>query len=294
MKDIRHWLLFVLLSTLAIGWSGCVVKTRKVKEEERPKKALSATLEELIRQVNHQSEAVHSFQAKMRFDLRSGSLVSGELKDYHEIKGFLLYREPDHLRMIGQIPAFGVNALDMVSDGHEFKVAFAPYKKFILGSALDHPHSPKPLENLRPFHILEVLKPAPIALQSEHHILFREEVSEGRDNFYVIYDVDHRPNGASFLRRKLWIDRFDLTLARQQLFSEGGVLESDARYSGHSRWAEVLYPHKVNMFRPRQDYGLTMFFDEIKSNLPLDDSKFELTQPKGYEVIEVGKKRPTP
>lgn len=294
MKDIRHGLLLALLSILAFGGSGCVVKTRKVKEEERPKKALSATLEELIQQVNHQSEAIHSFRAKMRFDLRSGSLASGELKDYHEIKGFLLYRQPDHLRMIGQIPSFGVNALDMVSDGREFKVAFAPYKKFILGSAVDRPHSQKPLENLRPFHILEVLKPAPIAPPNEHHILFREEVSEGRDNFYVLYDVDGGPNGASFLHRKLWIDRFDLTLARQQLFSEGGVLESDARYSGRSRWAEVPYPRNIDMFRPSQNYGLMMFFDEIKFNLPLEDNKFELRQPDGYEAIEVGKKRLAP
>lgn len=279
---------------LALAAGGCVVKTHKVKEFERPRSAQTASLQDLIHRLNSEAEAVHSFQAKVRFDLRSGSLASGELKNYHEIKGFLLYRSPDHLRMIGQIPSFGLNALDMVSNGREFRVSFAPYRKFIIGSALDHPHSKKPLENLRPEHILEALRPATIGENIDHRLIFQEEASEGRDNFYVMYEVVQAESGSAALRRKIWIDRFDLRVARQQLYSEGGVLESDAHYTQYSQWGDVWYPGGIDLFRPREDYGLAIRVDDIKFNLLLDDSKFELTRPGGYELIEVGRKPTNP
>jgi outer membrane lipoprotein-sorting protein len=280
----------LIVCLLVAGGCGVVAKTRKVKESERPKAAQTATLEELVQRVNAQAEGIHSYQAKVRFTVHSGSLTSGELKDYHEIKGFVLYRFPDHLRMIGQIPSFGVSALDMVSDGHQFRVAFAPYKKFIIGSAFDHPHSKKPLENLRPIHILEALQPIAISPASENRILFREEVSEGRDNFYVIYELARTRLSTTSLYRKLWIDRSDLALARQQLFSADGVLESDARYAEYTKWGDVAYPKVIDLVRKQEEYGLTILFDDIKFNLPLDDAKFELVQPEGYEVIEAGKK----
>jgi hypothetical protein len=283
--------LFLLLAFTA---GGCVVKTHKVKESERPRSAQTASLQDLIHRLNSQAEAVSSFQAKVRFDLRSGSLASGELKNYHEIKGFLLYRSPDHLRMIGQIPSFGLNALDMVSNGREFRVSFSPYKKFIIGSALDHPHSKKPLENLRPEHILEGLRPATLAENNDRRLIFQEEASEARDNYYVIYEVVRSESGSIDLRRKTWIDRFDLRVARQQLFSEGGVLESDAHYEKYLQWGEVWYPSGIDLFRPREDYGLAIRVEDMKFNLPLDDSKFELIRPEGYELIEVGKKPTNP
>ena len=278
-----------ILVILILGISfGCVAKTRKVRESERAKPAKTATMEELIRLVNAQSEGIKSYQAKAQFELRSGSIASGELKDYHEITGFLLYRAPDHLRMIGQIPSFGLNALDMVSDGRQFRVAFAPYKKFVIGSAEDHPHSKKPLENLRPIHILETLIITPLVPPTPRHLLFREEASEGRNNYYVIYDVD-LDAGVASLRRKLWIDRSNLRVARQQLYSDGGVLESDAHYGDYVPWGDVIYPKVIDFFRPPQDYGLKISFNDIKFNVPLEDSKFELAQPEGYELIEVGK-----
>jgi outer membrane lipoprotein-sorting protein len=285
-----------ILLILLMGWAGegCAVRTHKVKEFERPKSAQTATLEELLNRINAEAEVIQSFQAKVRFDLRSGSLASGELKNYHEIKGFLLYRSPDHLRMIGQIPSFGLNALDMVSDGREFRVSFAPYKKFIIGNALDQPRSKKPLENLRPEHILQAIRPVTVAQTRDGPLLFREEVSEGRENYYVIYQVTRSDSGSATLRRKVWIDRFDLRIARQQLYSEDGVLESDTHYEKYSQWGNVWYPSGIDLLRPREDYGLAIRIEEMKINLPLDDSKFELVRPEGYELIEVGKKPATP
>jgi hypothetical protein len=294
LTTIRLKIPILLPVLLVFAWEGCVVKTHKVKDFERPKSAQTATLGELVQRFNTEAEAIRTFQAKVRFDLRSGSLASGELKNYHEIKGFLLYRAPDHLRMIGQIPSFGLNALDMVSDGREFRVSFAPYKKFIIGSALDHPHSKKPLENLRPEHILEALRPITVAQPHDPQLIFQEEVSEGRDNYYVIYEVVHSDSGTTTLGRKIWIDRFDLRVARQQLYSEGGVLESDAHYAQYSQWGDVWYPSGIDLFRPREDYGLAIRVEEMKFNLPMDDSKFELMRPEGYELIEVGKKATHP
>lgn len=294
MKILRPGILLVLSFLTLWEMVGCVAKTQKVRDSERPKPAQTATLDELIARVRRQSEAFRSYQAKVRFDIRSGSLATGELKDYREVKGFLLFRSPEHMRMIAQIPTVGMNALDMVTDGRQFRVSFAPYKKFIVGSTMDHPRSKKPLENLRPVHILEILHLEPIAPASDSHLVFLEEYSEGRDNFYLLFEVDRESSGVSQLRRKVWIDRFDLTVVRQQLYSAGGVLESDARFGDYAPWDGVTYPRRIDFFRPREDYGLTIFFDEIKFNLTLDDAKFELAQPDGYELIEVGKKQIIP
>ncbi|MDD5544706.1 MAG: outer membrane lipoprotein-sorting protein [Acidobacteriia bacterium] len=283
-----------LLIILTFSAGGCVSKNRKVAPTERPKPAQTATLSDLVDQFNHQVDSYHSFQAKVRFDLRSGSLKSGELKDYHEIKGFILLRRPSHLRMIGQIPTFGINALDMVSDGKEFRVAFAPYRKFVMGSAIDRPHSSKPLENLRPWHILEIVAVQKLAPASNTHWVFREEVSEGRDNYYVLYDVERGAHENPYLNRKIWIDRSDLRFFRQQVFSSEGMLESDARYEDYSDWNGIAFPKKVSYFRPPEDYGLTIWFDDIRFNLTLEDSKFTLEKPEGYELVEVGKNSKAP
>ena len=59
--------------------------------------------------------------------------------------------------MIGQLPVVGTNIFDMESDGETFGIYIPPQNKFITGpAALERP-SAKPIENLRPQHLLDAI-----------------------------------------------------------------------------------------------------------------------------------------
>ena len=61
------------------------------------------------------------------------------------------------IRVIGQAPVVAKDIFDMVSDGRVFRIFIPSKNAFLVGStALERP-SKKPIENLRPQHILDAL-----------------------------------------------------------------------------------------------------------------------------------------
>ena len=64
-----------------------------------------------------------------------GGEKKGKVTDYQEIRGYILVRKPDMLRMIGLFPIVRNTAFDMVSDGDRFKLSVPAKNKFYVGSA---------------------------------------------------------------------------------------------------------------------------------------------------------------
>ena len=59
--------------------------------------------------------------------------------------------------MIGQAPVVAKNIFDMVSDGEEFRIYIPSKNSFLVGPTTLVRPSKKPLENLRPQHIVEAI-----------------------------------------------------------------------------------------------------------------------------------------
>src|SRR4029077_17259178 len=148
------------------------------------------------------------------------------IDEYHEVKAFLLAARPAEIRVIGQAPVIGTTVFDMASDGDTFQVSIPSKKKFLVGAVTTERASSKPIENLRPQHLLDALL-WPESRKEESVTL--REFNDENARYYVLtvlrggYQVE--------VLREIWFDRTDLHVARMETFGPKGVLLSDVHLS---------------------------------------------------------------
>ena len=280
------WMLLLALAPILAMASGCpppIVKS-ETRHEVRP--AMVASEEELITKYNEQARAVRAIRATVTFLPKAGSTYNGvmTLKEYHEFNGFILARKPGHIRVIGQAPVVGTNLFDMVSDGSTFRMYIPPKNKFVTGPAALEKPSKNAIENLRPQHILDAI--------------FWPEISAGReplldsvdalpDHFYVLIETRAGSKGPE-IARKIWFDRADLNVARVQIYMAGGKVASDIQYSDWQTAGATRYPRHIVLDRTQDDYSLDIKVSQLAVNEEIADDRFELKQPTGTELVQVG------
>src|SRR5215467_2953834 len=142
------------LAAISCGCRGNVSKNTTVKPTERPV-ALEATREQLLEKYNAMAAGVSTVNSTVELKPTAGSQYSGVIEEYHEVKAFLLAQRPASIRMIGQAPVIGKTIFDMVSDDKMFSVSIPSKNKFLAGSVALERTSSKPIENLRPQHLLD-------------------------------------------------------------------------------------------------------------------------------------------
>ncbi len=274
----------------------CKVKDTTTLPKEKVLALQTATLEELLTRIEKAAGAVRSLNAEAEMAPATGSEYSGVIEEYHDAKAFVLaqreYQATDnpredsvyHVRLIGQAPIVRKTVFDMVADAREFRIYLPTKNKFIVGPATLERRSEKPIENLRPQHLMEALFfPAP---WSDTPLLLEENEFGGR-RYYAVSEVVLGERGAMTLHRKWWFDRSDLRLARAQRFAAGGELLADIHYS---EWREVdgaPFPHRIEVARPHDDYRLVLQFKKVALNQPLEPKQFVLEKPEGAELVEV-------
>ncbi|MCI0403776.1 MAG: DUF4292 domain-containing protein [Acidobacteria bacterium] len=279
------------------GFQGCGgVKTTEKLSPEKILPLQTATLEELVAKLNQQHGAVRSINAEAEVMPTTGSAYSGVIEEYRDVKTFVLAQreynatdnprqaESERIRMIGQAPIVRKTVFDMTADRREFRIHLPTKNKFIVGPTELERRSEKPIENLRPQHLMEALFfPAP---WSDTPLLLEENEFGGR-RYYAVSEVVLGERGAMTLHRKWWFDRSDLRLARAQRFAAGGELLADIHYS---EWREVdgaPFPHRIEVARPHDDYRLVLQFKKVALNQPLEPKQFVLEKPEGAELVEV-------
>src|SRR5690349_13778902 len=172
-------------ATLAVISGGCggnVSRNTAVPQVERPV-AKDATREELLENYNAFAASVHSVNSTVELKTTAGSKYSGLIQEYHEVKAFLLAARPANVRMVGQAPVIGKTIFDMASDGNEFHVWLPTKNKFLVGEVALERTSEKPLENLRPQHLLDALLWQEI--RKEETVLL-EEFNDETARYYVL------------------------------------------------------------------------------------------------------------
>src|SRR3984885_13567525 len=196
--------------------AGCITIKRRTevrKEEVRPQ--LESSEEDLLASYNKQVRAVQSLQAPVDLIPSTGTTYSGVIAEYHDVPGFILAQRPATVRMIGQAPVVAKNIFDMVSDGKEFRIYIPSKNLFLVGpTALIRP-SKKPLENLRPQHVVEALFWP--ELRPVDNVLF-EQFDFNVSRYYILTLLRHAENGKLSIARKIWYNRTDLRPSRVQIF----------------------------------------------------------------------------
>src|SRR5580692_11767265 len=296
-KNPRIWIL--LLAFLATQAAGCITIKRRTevkKEEIRPQ--LESSEESLLASYNSQVRAVQTLQATVDLIPSTGTTYSGVIEEYHDVPGFIMAQRPATVRMIGQAPVVAKNIFDMVSDGKEFRIYIPSKNSFLVGpTALVRP-SNKPLENLRPQHIVEALFWPEFS--SSANVLF-EQFDFNVSRYYILTLLRRAPGGKFEIDRKVWYNRTDLKVSRVQLFGAGGKLDSDIQYSdwepvpaaeGAPTTEQASFARDIHIWRPQDDYKLEIKILKLTLNEPISPDRFELAQPAGTELVRVGDESP--
>jgi len=262
--------------------SGCAVSKKTVVPHSAVRPALDATREALIARFHRQADSIRSINAAVELNPVAGSAYTGVIEDYRDIRGFILAQRPAHIRMIGQAPVVAKNIFDMVSDGESFRIFIPPKNKFVVGPAHFERRTEKPIENLRPQHLVDALFWSEIPATA---LLLFEEFDASPDRFYILTEL--RPGATPEIARKVWFDRADFAIARVQLFAAGGRVETDVFYSGWRAAAGLDFARHITVRRPREDYSLQIRITKLTLNEEISADRFRLEQPPGTELVRV-------
>jgi len=319
-KQKASGLAFIIaLMALAAFVGGCAVSQKTVvKPGNAPAPLLTASKDDLIGRYNQQAQAVTSLNATVSMKLTAGSAYSGVIEQYHEVNGFLLAAKPANIRVIGQAPVVAKNIFDMVSDGQTFHIYIPSKNEFIEGPDNLTRQASKPIENLRPQHLVDALLWEPIPAGAP--VLY-EEASEAAARYYIL-TVIRAASGENATKesaagsseweisRKVWFDRTSLQIARVENFASGGKVASDVHYSNwlstaassnapqmpatsaESAMATLTYPRQIAISRPSDDYQLQIEIKKLAINEPISAERFVLAQPPGTKLIHPDENTP--
>ena len=294
---MRRVLACRVLATLAViccGCGGAINHTQNIPASEKPV-AKDAAREELIDRYNLVAQGVKTLNATVELKPTAGSKYSGVIQEYHEVKAFLLASRPADIRMIGQAPVIGKTVFDMASDTETFRVSIPSKNKFLVGPVALERASSKPIENLRPQHLLDALLWPEI--RKEEAVLLKE-FNDETARYYVLTVL--RGGYQTEVLREIWFDRADLQVARLQSFGPKGALLSDVRVSdwqplvgdqeraAGASPAVTSFPRAIRIERPHDDYHLEMQVTKIMLNEEIPAERFKLEQPAGSELVRVG------
>ena len=293
---VLTWMVWATLASFSCGCGARTIKTSTTLSPQAKPVVRDATREELLDKYNQIAHAVQSVNATVELKPTAGSKYSGVIEEYHEVKAFLLAERPAQIRMIGQAPVVGTTVFDMASDGEAFRVSIPSKNKFLVGSVTLERISEKPIENLRPQHLVDALLWTEV--RKEESVLF-EEFNDETARYYVLTVL--RGGYRTEILRKIWFDRADLQVSRLQAFGPKGVLLSDVHFSdwqsltsGQEASASPTassinaFPRQIRIERPHDDYRLDLQIVKLSLNEELPPDRFKLQQPPGTEVVRVG------
>jgi outer membrane lipoprotein-sorting protein len=270
-----------------LGFSSCLARRRAISRKggSPSQILLVADKDTLLQAVTRQYEAVHDFNATIDMIPALGTAERNKITEYKDVRGFILFRKPAGIRIIGLYPVVRNKAFDMVSNGVDFKLYVPSRNRFLVGrNEIDKP-SPNKIENLRPQHFLDALLVRP-AEPTEKVLL--ENLTDEDEAFYILHLVHENAGGQLQLARTIWFNRINLQLARQLIFDAAGNILTDARYSDWHAYDNVPFPKHIEINRPRDEYAVVLDIVKMDINKGISDDKFVLDQPEGTTLQMVG------
>jgi hypothetical protein len=298
MRRVKTCMVLVTLAVISCGCEGRngVKGHTELAQSQRPI-AKDATLEELLDAYNLIARGTKTINATVELKPTAGTKYSGVIDEYHEVKAFILAARPAEIRVIGQAPVIGTTVFDMTSDGDTFRVSIPSKNKYLVGAVAVERASSKPIENLRPQHLLDALLWPEI--RKEEAVTLKE--FNGENARYYILTVLRGGYQVEVLR-EIWFDRSNLQVARMENFGPKGILLSDIRLAdwqppdgaaGQSAPATpsngvASFPRAIRIERPHDDYKLDLQVAKVSINEEIPAERFKLQQPMGAELVRVG------
>ncbi len=281
-----------MLLGLLPALSGCLSHTRIVQRTEMPEITFSTSLDELLKQMNSRYDAIQTMNASVEITASVGGSRTGQIKESPSFSGYIILRKPRELRVILQLPVLGSRAMDMVSDGNNFKLYIPPRNKAIEGNETVTTPSKNGLENLRPSVFLDSflipgLAPGQIISEtSDTHLIDsmdrKKPIIEEPD--YELAVLAQPQQQVARTLRVVRIGRINLLPFNQDIYDAAGHIITRADYSGYGTFNGVEFPTRIVIRRPRDEYTLTIVIKKVTFNDKLEDDQFELKIPDSVPV----------
>jgi hypothetical protein len=293
--DLRRFLHSVSVGVLLVSGSGCLLRSRPVPIRMSSAPLQSATRDELVKSVDDIASKINTMNATVDIDASTGGSKKGKITEYQEIRGYLLAEKPNYLRLIGLLPIVRTKAFDMVSNGDTFKLSVPPKNRFIVGHNEITKPSTSTLENLRPQHISDALmlheidpKDEIAVLEGSNEIIQDPKTKRDVEQPNYILDIIRRsPNDDWYLARKLYFSRTTLLPYRQVVYDRNGYVATDATYDDFKPINGMQFPNLIRIWRPQEEYTVTLHFIKLDLNKPMTAQQFALEQPPGSTLVNL-------
>jgi outer membrane lipoprotein-sorting protein len=280
------------LVTLAPALTGCLTHIRAVPKTRPAEVVISATLDQLLSQVETRFNAVQTINATVEIVASEGGARQGQVKEFPSFSGYIFLRKPEDLRVLMRLPLLGSQALDMVSDGKTWKLWIPPKKVAMTGTSEVADSSQHGLESLRPkviFDSLLVRGLSPdqvVDLTQDSRVLpdpeDKKQLVEEPD--YELTILEPPQSNIAHTLRVIHIGRSTLLPYQQDIYDQNGHVVTQAFYSNYQNFGDIQFPMKIEIKRPQDQYGLAITITKLSVNQKLEDDQFEVKFPEGVPV----------
>src|SRR5262245_7492916 len=295
---VGGWIRWAALIVLIVNaGAGCSVK--RTVEGSRPAKVLNAqtaTFDELLALRKTYSDKLSALSStSLRVSFTSGKVESGKLQEYRSAPGYVLLKRPDSLRLNIQNPLTKTSIIELASSGDEFGLWYPRDNKYFVGRNSAHEFVVEGSENspvfsARPAHIYEAIIPQRLELDNPRVRVSMQEDQDATAKYYLLSIFEDLGQKRLRSLRRLWIERSELMVVKQQTFAEDGSIASLIQYSNFTPIEGLLLPLSIRIERPSDGYVLDMQFKSWRVNPEIPAAAFVLSPPAGAQRVVLKEK----
>jgi len=274
--------------------AGCSLfpTTRKLPVPKPPLVTQTVSAEDLVAQTNQRWQEFNGLTATVRIEATLLKSKEGLAKDYPTIRGFIVMRKPNELRVVGQY--FSMRIFDMASDGKTFTLLIPPQSKAIKGSTSVKKKSANQFENLRPGFFFDAMIVRGLDPDNFYSVIADTETIEDASKKHLVMEPEyvlsitrHPPSSDGHRDTQVRVVTFhrdDLLPYNQDLYDSQGNLESVVSYSSYRDFDGNKYPTKVLIKRPLEGIQILMTVEKVVKNPIFVDDQFQVKIPEGTKV----------
>jgi outer membrane lipoprotein-sorting protein len=281
--------------------TGCLSHTRKLQQSRLAGPVMDADAVQLVERINQRYEQINTLNATVDFAASVGGAHQGQQTDYTSIRGHILFRKPQMLRVLGLVPVLQTRAFDLASDGTTFTLLIPPKNRAIRGANSVTKKGKNPLENLRPEIFVDamLIRDIPpgriVSLIHESATTqdpkTRQLIELPEYDLTVLSGATPAPLPATVQianpQRVIRFSRINLMPAELDIYNTSGDLETQVLYSNYQDFGGTLFPATITIYRPLDEFHVTLTVEKLTVNQPLSDDQFQLQIPAGVQVQDL-------
>lgn len=275
---------FIAAAALALPLllSGCLVTRRHLPVPRPPSNTQTVPPSDLVQEINDNWAKLSTLNATVEMRATVTKSMQGVSSDYPAIRGIILLRKPDMLRVYGRVPVVGTRLLDMTSDGKTFMLWIPSKGEAIEGPAVESKEkSANQFENMRPGFFYDSMVVRGLAPGDEYYVTADTDTVEdaAKKHLYIVQEyllnIVHRTEGGLKPVRVVHFHRDDLRPYQQDLYDDEGTLRTQVFYGRYADFGDNKYPSTITIKRPVEELQLTLTVEKVSVNQPLPDEDFD-------------------